>query len=33
MRLAFWLFYAGIGSYEGKYCYSTFCGNTFAKFL
>jgi len=37
MRLAFWLsfglFYAGIGSYEGKYCYSTFFGNASAKFL
>jgi len=29
----FWPFYAERGAYEGKYCYSIFFGNTFAKFL
>jgi len=29
----FWPFYAEIGSYEEKNCYSIFIGNPFAKFL
>jgi len=37
MFWAFWLFYgrfySEIGAYEGKYCYSIFFGDTFAKYL